>query len=115
MKYLKTYFESKNKFTDSFNENIVKHFNEVSEEIIDVIDNIKNNEEDIEIAINKIDFLIEGSGIERIDGNQEDKYWDKTKVIYINIGDPNLESIFYNIKKEKFSCTTYNKYMKSLN
>ena len=112
MRYLKTYFESYDESNDEFNEEIIDNFNEVSEEIIDVIKNIENKTEDIEVAMEKLDFLIEGSGVETINGEEEeDDYWLDTKAIYVNIGDPELKTIFYSVEDEEWYCKTYNEYI----
>ena len=112
MKYLKTYCESYNEPSDEFSEDIVENFNDVSEEIIDVINNIENTTTDIELTMEKIDFLIEGSGVETINKSEEDDdYWLDTKSIFVNIGDPTIKTIFYDIVDEEFYCSTYNEYL----
>jgi len=113
MRHLKTYFESYDESNDEFNEEIIDNFDEVSEEIIDIIKNIENKTTDIESAMEKLDFMIEGSGVETINkGEEEDDYWLNIKSIYVNIGDPDMKTIFYNVEDSEWYCKSYNEYIK---
>ena len=59
--------------------------------------------------IEKLNFIIEGYGVEAIIGNDvaDDEYWDDTVAVYINMGDTYAKTILYDVHESEFVVTTW--------
>jgi len=101
MKYLKRYESYSN---STLNELIVKYYNEYSDEIIEIIDTYEKVS-DVENILEKISFIIESRG----DVKPIEKYGEVI-AYFISMKNDDKHTFFFDVLKEKFLLTTYNKF-----
>jgi hypothetical protein len=93
---------------DNLNEEITETFPYESEEIIEIISTWDKTDRGADRIIEKLNFIMEGYGVEAIIGRTEThKYWDDTVALYINMGDTYNPTIIYDVNDEKFVVTTW--------
>ena len=101
MKYIKRYESYSN---STLNELIVKYYNDYSDEIIEIIDTYEKVS-DVENILEKISFIIESRGdVKPIEKDGE------VIAYFISMKNDDKHTFFFDVEKQKFLLTTYNKY-----
>lgn len=105
MNHLKIYEEYN---SDSLNEDIAEVFPYLSEEMIEIISTWDESDKDADNIMQKLNFIMEGYGVEAILGAESwSDYWLDTVALYVNMGDSNENTIIYDTNKGKFRVNTF--------
>jgi hypothetical protein len=81
-----------------------------------VKDSMVESETDMKIsdAMEVINYLLQGHGIEAIRGSEwHSHYWQDTAILYVNRGDTYTPTIVYDVEKERFECTSWGAWVES--
>lgn len=56
----------------------------------------------VDVAMEYADDRLNGHGVESIEGNHHDPYWQNVQYLYVNRGDPYDETALYDCVRERF-------------
>ena len=115
MKHLQL-FEEYKKFEPLFKKKVKENFPEDYDKIFRIIDSFKGGSREVEDAMQEINDLIGGYGVESISDEQiyVSKFWFNTVAIYVNMGDSYVTTILYDTQSDKFDCTTYGDFVEEM-
>ena len=115
MKHLQL-FEDYKKFEPLFKKKVKENFPEDYDKIFRIIDSFKGGSREVEDAMQEINDLIGGYGVESISDEQiyVSKFWFNTVAIYVNMGDSYVTTILYDTQSDKFDCTTYGDFVEEM-
>jgi hypothetical protein len=62
---------------------------------------------DVAKALGAINYLIRGHGVEGIRGRDMNPYWMDTNLAYVNMGDPYVATILFDVSNEQWHCADW--------